>query len=61
MTKETRYRYEQRIRDLDRDVSRLSDYKMVARTLHDHLTDCATTGNHPDTGWMLRQFKQVMK
>lgn len=60
MKKETRYRYEQRIKKLENENRALKRYQVAFRNIFAVACDCADEKQHVKNSYILRQAKDVM-
>ena len=60
MNKETRYRYEQRIRALEAENYRLREFKRVLRNVADGIADVVADDKKISQGWILKQINQLL-
>jgi len=61
MNKDTRYRYEQRIKLLEKEVQELQNYKSLAHDLFRSITEYMQENKVLSQAWIVRQFMRVMK
>lgn len=61
MSNETRYKYQKKIRELEREAWALREYKTMSIEIFRACCDHASSGKNIDPGWIARQFTRVMK
>jgi hypothetical protein len=61
MKNTTRYRYEERIRQLEAEVQRLKPYRDLAWEINQAVGDVLTEGKGLNLGWLVKAFWKVCK
>lgn len=61
MKEKTRYQYEKRIRELERQNDTMRFYRSVALNIYNNICDHVESNTNLNTHWLLRQFREVMK
>jgi len=61
MDQETRYQYQKRIRELERENARLRDYRDLAMSIYDSILEVMGEGKTLNQVWILKQYRRVMK
>lgn len=61
MDTETKYRYQQRIKELEREISSLKDYRRVVSNVFYAIANQVTEDKRINQGWILNQFKELLK
>lgn len=61
MDSETKYAYQKRIKELEREINALNEYRYVCRDIHAALIENLVNGNQTNSAWIIGQFKRVWK
>lgn len=61
MKPDTRYAYEKRIEDLQRQVDRLRPFETLARHIFRTVADVVSEGKGINCGWLLKQYENVFR
>ncbi len=61
MKEETRYRYEQTIKQLRDENERLREYRRVMRNVYDGITSVLSGNKEISIAWLLSQFRELFK
>lgn len=61
MNSQTRYRYEDRIKNLQKELDRLRPYELLCRDILFWITENRSNGNSTNEHWLLQQFSRVFK
>jgi len=61
MKKETRWSYEQRIKNQRLEIERLRPYEILCRDLFNWMSEKQQENKILNQGWMMGQFKEVFK
>lgn len=59
MKQQTRYRYEKRIEELEKELSHARKMSEIAREIFDGAVTCASNKNSLCPGWVLAKFKRL--
>lgn len=61
MREQTKYNYEKRIKNLERENEVLRDYKRVLTNIYDGVKDCVKGGTNISLAWILYQVRDLLK
>jgi hypothetical protein len=61
MTQETRYSYQKKIKELEREISRLVPYEILCKDIFVWVSDQVHQKEFISQGWLLKQFNRVFK
>lgn len=61
MREKTRYQYERRIKELERQVENLRPYRLLSTEIYLTLCDLYGQNKQVSMAWLLKQYKVVFK
>lgn len=61
MNNETKYRYQKRIKELEEENARLSDYRYICMNIFDACQEAGDSANGISKKWLLSQFRKLFK
>jgi len=60
MNEPTRYRYEKRIKELERELITLRQYRSIALDIYSAVVEVVRDGKLLNSAWVLRQFRSIL-